>query len=49
MLEAGRVAIAAISDFFASPESQGWQVPVVLAALSPLNCDILAALLTLEQ
>jgi O-acetyl-ADP-ribose deacetylase (regulator of RNase III) len=45
MLEAGQVAIQAVTEFFASPAGAGWSVPVYLTAFSSLNAEILEALL----
>ena len=51
MLEAGRVAVAAVTEFFASAECQGaaggsaYAVPVFLAAFDALSAEILGGLL----
>ena len=44
MLEAGRVAISAITEFF-EDEAGCWRIPVILAGRGPLSCAILARLL----
>ena len=49
MLEAGVVALQAITEFFESPAGAGWSIPVYLATLSQLQHDILSALLPTHQ
>ena len=49
MLEAGVIALQAVTDFFESPAGAGWRVPVLIAAYSQLEKDILDGLLPLQH
>jgi len=45
MLEAGVVALRAVTEFFESPAGAGWQVPVRIVAFNDLEMGILSGLL----
>ena len=49
MLEAGVIALQAVTDFFESPAGAGWRVPVHIAAYNQLEKDILDGLLPLQH
>jgi O-acetyl-ADP-ribose deacetylase (regulator of RNase III) len=45
ILEAGVVALRAVTEFFESPAGEGWRIPVYFSAFSQLDKDILDGLL----